>query len=79
MAKSRIRLHLAESIYFTVVNEMSSHNLWKKMCSTYEKETTSNKGYLMKRLFELQMKEGTSVALHLNEFNIISTRCKRRN
>ena len=71
LAKSTIRLHLAESVYFTVVSETSSFNLRKKLCSTYEKETASNKVYLMKRLFELQMKEGTSMALHLNEFNII--------
>ena len=71
LAKSMIRLHLTKLVYFTVVNEMMSHNLWKKLCSTYEKESASNKVYLMKRLFELQMKEGTSVATHLNEFNII--------
>ena len=71
LAKSTIRLHLAESVYLTVVSEISSFNLWKKLCSTYKKETASNKVYLMKRLFELQMKEGTLVALHLNEFNII--------
>ena len=71
LAKSTIRLHLAESVYFTVVSETSSHNLWKKLCNTSEKETASNKVYLMKRLFELHMKEGTSVASHLNEFNII--------
>ena len=71
LAKSTIRLHLAESVYFIVVSETSSFNMWKKLCSTYEKETASNKVYLMKRLFELQMTEGTSVASHLNEFNII--------
>ena len=43
LAKTTIRLHLAKSVYFTVVNETTSHNLWKKLCSTYEKETTSNK------------------------------------
>ena len=72
LAKSMIRLHLAESVYFTVVSETTSFNMWKKLCSTYEKETASNKVYqMMKRLFELQMKEGMSVASHLNEFNII--------
>ena len=71
LAKSMIKLHLAKSVYFIVVSEMSSFNLWKKLCSTYEKETTSNKVYLMKRLFELQMKKGTSVASHLNKFNTI--------
>ena len=70
LAKSTIRLHLAESIYFIVVNE-TSHKLWKKLCSMYEKETAFKKVYLMKRLFELQMKKGPSVATRLNEFNII--------
>lgn len=47
------------------------HELWNKLCATYEKEPASNKVYLMKHLFELQMKEGGSIASHLNEFNII--------
>ena len=71
LAKSTIRLHLAESVYFTVFNEKTMHELWMKLCTAFEKETTSNKVYLMKQLFELQMKEGGSIALHLNEFNII--------
>ena len=53
LAKSTIRLHLVESLYFTVVNEQTTEDLWKKLCVTYEKETTSNKVSLMKRLFEL--------------------------
>ncbi len=47
LAKSTIRLHLAESVYFTVVSETTSFNLWKKLCSIYEKETALNKVYLM--------------------------------
>ena len=31
LAKSTIRLHLEESVYFTVVSETSSFNLWKKL------------------------------------------------
>ena len=30
LAKSAIRLHLAESMYFTVVNEKTTHELWMK-------------------------------------------------
>ena len=62
---------LAKSMYFTVVNDKTTHELWMKLCVTYEKETASNKVYLVKRLFELQMKEGGSIASHLDEFNII--------
>ena len=44
LAKSTVKLHLAESVYFTMVSETTSFNLWKKLCSsTYEKETASNK------------------------------------
>ena len=78
LAKSMDKLYLAESVYFTMVNEKTMHNLWKKLCATYEKETASNKVYLMKQLFELQMKEGGSIALHLNEFNIIFSSFRRR-
>lgn len=53
LAKSPVKLYLAESVYFTVVNEKTTHKLWKKLCTTYEKETTSNKVYLMKWLLEL--------------------------
>ena len=30
LAKSTIRLYLAESVYFTMVSEITSFNLWKK-------------------------------------------------
>ena len=70
-AKSTIRLHLAESVYFTIVGEATTRSLWQKLCDTYEKKTASNKVYLMKKLYELRMKEGGSVSAHLNEFNIL--------
>ena len=73
LAKSIVGFHLTKSMYFIVVNEKTTHELWMKLCATYEKETASNKVYLMKQLFELQMKEGVSIASHLNEFNIIFT------
>lgn len=37
----------------------------------YEKPSASNKVHLMRRLFNLKMSEGASVAEHLNEFNSI--------
>jgi hypothetical protein len=38
----------------------------------YEKPSTNNKVHLMKKLFNLKMVEGASVAQHLNEFNTIT-------
>jgi len=34
---------------------------------------TSNKVFLMKKLYNLKMKEGASVVVHLNVFNIINS------
>ena len=39
----------------------------------YEKPLTSNKVFLMKRLFNMKMSKGGSVANHLNEFNTLTS------
>jgi hypothetical protein len=36
------------------------------------KNSRSNKVFLMKRLFNMKMSEGGSVADHLNEFNMVT-------
>ena len=66
-----IRQYLAKNVYFNVAGETSAEGLWKKLRDLYEKNTASNKVFLMKKLYNLKMKEGASVAEHLNEFNII--------
>ena len=43
------------------------------LSSMYEKPSASNKVHLMRRLFNLRMAEGASVAQHLNELNTITT------
>ena len=70
-ARSTIRLHLAELVYFTIVEETTTMGVWKKLIANYESKSASNKVYLMKKLFDLCMKEGTNITGHLNEFNII--------
>ena len=39
----------------------------------YEKPSTSNKVFLMKRLFNMKMSEGGFVVDHLNEFNTLTS------
>lgn len=73
LARSTIYLHLAESVYFTVLDCPTSHATWVKLCNTYEQNTyeqntPSNKVFLMRRLFNLRMKENGSVAHHINDF-----------
>ena len=46
-------------------------DLLKTMSNMYEKSLAMNMVYLMRRLFNLQMSEGESVADHINEYNMI--------
>ena len=54
--------YLAKNVYFNVAGEKTVEALWKKLQDLYEKNTASNKVFLMKRLYNLKMKEGASVA-----------------
>ena len=68
MERSTIRLHLTESVYFIVLDCSTAHATWLKICNRYEKNTPSNKVFLMRKLFNLRMKENGSVAHHINDF-----------
>ncbi|PKA49109.1 Retrovirus-related Pol polyprotein from transposon TNT 1-94 [Apostasia shenzhenica] len=67
-----IRLTLARNVAFNIINEKTTSGLMKALCNMYEKPSTSNKVYLMHRLFNLKMTEGSSVTDYINEFNIIT-------
>ena len=56
-----------------MAGEKTLEGLWKKLHDLYEKKTTSYKVFLMKKLYNLKIKEGALVAEHLNEFNIITS------
>ena len=71
LAMSTIRLHLANNVYFTISDCDSTEKLWTKLCSTYEKETASNKVYLMRKIYDLRMKDADSVTSHLNDFDAL--------
>jgi hypothetical protein len=42
------------------------------LAKLYEKPSVSNKVFLMKRLFNMKMSEGRSIADHFNEFNTVT-------
>ena len=56
-----IRMHLSESVYFTVQSWTTAFELWKKLSETYEKKVASTKMYLIRHLYNLWMKESDSV------------------
>nr|MCH9869693.1 retrotransposon gag domain-containing protein [Serratia marcescens] len=68
-----VRLTLARNVAFNIINEKTTAGLMQALSNMYEKPSASNKVYLMRRLFNLKMGEGTSVADHVNEFNVIIT------
>ena len=72
-ALGSIRLCLAPSVAFNITKAKTTVDLMVTLAKLYEKPSASNKVFLMKRLFNLKMSEGGSVAEHLNEFNTITS------
>ncbi|KAE8715229.1 hypothetical protein F3Y22_tig00110186pilonHSYRG00194 [Hibiscus syriacus] len=68
-----IRLTLSRNVAFNIAKEKTTAGLMAALSSMYEKPSASNKVHLMRRLFNLRMAEGASVAQHLNELNTIAT------
>jgi hypothetical protein len=71
-ALGTIRLSLAASMAFNISKEKTTKGLMDALAKLYEKPSASNKVFLMKRLFNMKMSEGGSVADHLNEFNTVT-------
>jgi hypothetical protein len=71
-ALGTIRLSLTVSMDFNISKEKTTKELMDALVKLYEKPSMSNKVFLMKRLFNMNMSEGGSVTDHLNEFNTIT-------
>lgn len=56
-----------------MVKKKTILELMLAMSEMYEKPLANNKMYLIKKLFNLKMKEGFSVTMHLNEFSSITS------
>ena len=71
-ALGTIRLFLVASIAFNISKEKTMVDLINALVKLYEKPSTSNKVFLMKRLFNMKMSEGGSITDHLNDFNTVT-------
>ena len=67
-----IRLSLAASMAFNISKEKTTKGLMDALAKLYEKPLASNKVFLMKILFNMNMSEGGYIIDHLNEFNTIT-------
>ena len=68
-----VQLCLASSVALNISKETTIEGLIKALAKLYEKPSASNKVFLMKRLFNMKMSEGGSVADHLNDFNTVTS------
>ena len=68
-----IQLTLSRNVAFNIAKEKTTAGLMAALSNMYEKPSASNKVHLMRRLFNLRMNEGASVAQHLNELNTVTT------
>jgi hypothetical protein len=59
-------------VAFNISKEKTTKELMDALDKLYEKTSASNKVFLMKRLFNMKMSEGGSIADHLNEFNTVT-------
>ena len=65
------RLTLSKSVAFNIKNKNTIVSLMVALTSMYEQPSTTNKVYLIKKLFNLKMPENGNFKQHLNEFNKI--------
>jgi len=72
-ALGTIQLCLVASVAFNISKENTTKYLMKALARLYENPSTSNKVFLMKRLFNMKMSEGGSIADYLNEFNTVTS------
>ena len=63
----------APLVAFNITKVKMTEELMETLVKLYEKPSASNKVFLMKRLFNMKMIAGGSVANHLNEFNTITS------
>jgi hypothetical protein len=71
-ALGKIGLILEALVAFNISKEKTTKELMDTLDKLYETPSTSNKVFLMKRLFNMKMSEGGSIAYHLNEFNMVN-------
>ena len=70
---STIRQWVDITLYNQVSKETDPQTLWKKLESMYETKNAQSKIFMMRKLMNLKLKEGRSVAEHLNDFEGLVT------
>ena len=72
-AASVIRLNLSDEVIHNMIDEEMTESIWQKLESLYMAKNLTNKLYVKKQLYGLQMEENTDLLEHLNKFNMLNT------
>jgi len=60
-ANGTIILYLSDEVLYNVMNEVTTADRWCRLKSLYMTKSLSNKLFMKKQLYNLQMKEGTPI------------------
>ena len=69
--KATIILCLSDEVLYNVMNKETTAGFCCRLESLYITKSLSNKLFMKKHLYSLQMKKGTSILQYLNAFNRI--------
>ena len=72
-ASRTIWLCMASLVDLNISKEKIIEGVMSALAKIYEKPSASNKVFLVKRLFNMNMSEGGAIVDHLNEFNTITS------
>ncbi len=67
-----IRQFVNDNGYNYICNEKHARTLWNKLESLYASKSGNNKLFLLNKMMQLEFREGSSIADHLNEFRELS-------
>ena len=69
IAQFIIRMHLAENVYFSMAKETTLFELWEKLQAVYEKQSSSSKLILIRKLFNMKIRETDTKSSYMNTFS----------
>ena len=70
-AASCIEMLITDDVLNNVIAETTAKGMWDKLEEIYLGKSLSNKLFLKKKLFKLEMKEGEDMMKHINIFNAL--------
>jgi hypothetical protein len=70
-AISSIEAYITDDVLNHVVSCTTAKDMWDKLEAIYLGKSLSNKLFLKKKLFKLEMKEGEDMMKHINIFNAL--------